>query len=103
MPVVTTRGFSAHHSSPRCAAVVYRPPLARRDAGLVSNVTVTNDARDGEAQIVALLTPWAGANVFDCIYQDLLKSEFVSYNHTVQACTVPTENLFGSRAIFALQ
>ena len=74
---------------------------ARRDAGLVSNVTVTNDARDGEAQIVALLTPWAGANVFDCIYQDLLKSEFVSYNHTVQACTVPTENKFGSRAIFA--
>ena len=34
---------------------------ARRDsAGAVSSVMVTNDARDGHAQTVALLSPWAG-------------------------------------------
>ena len=42
---------------------------ARRFSGVVSNVTMINDALDGQAQTVALLSPWAGVLPLDCVCQ----------------------------------
>jgi hypothetical protein len=71
--------------------------------GVVSNVVVRNDARDGAAQTVALLSPWAGANAtIDAFAPHLVNSEPASFTHTdspvsLAACQEMSKNCTQNR------
>ena len=67
---------------------------ARRAAGggAVSNVVVTNDARDGAAQPVALLSPWEGA---------ITASPALSFTTCAKA-RVHLPCKLGSRSVYAM-